>query len=126
MPWLYLALLAMGGLALAALLCLLTIRQLGRRAPYASFLRLSVRRKFTFVRLLLQDNRVPVYIKLLPLAVVVYFISPIDLLPLSPLDDLALALVALALIIRFTPRHVLKDLLERAAAADAIDRKVGR
>jgi len=54
------------------------------------------------------------YVKLLPLAVVVYLISPIDLLPGIFLDDIAVALLALVLIIRFTPRHVLEELLRQA------------
>ena len=118
MPWYYMIFTAVGGLILAALLCLCTVRWLGRREPYAGFIRLRNRRKLTFFRLLLQDHRVPFYIKLLPLFVAVYFVSPIDLLPGIPLDDIALALLALVLIVRLTPRGVLVDLLNRAAAAD--------
>jgi uncharacterized membrane protein YkvA (DUF1232 family) len=80
---------------------------------------LRARRKLTFFRLLLQDGRVPLYVKLLPLVVAVYLASPIDLLPGIILDDVALALLALVLIIRFAPRHVLEELLQRAQEADA-------
>jgi uncharacterized membrane protein YkvA (DUF1232 family) len=118
MPWFYLTLTAISGLVLAVLLCLLTIRCLGRREPYAGFVRLRNRRKLTFFRLLLQDQRVPLYIKVVPLLIAVYIVSPIDLLPGIPLDDIALALLALVLIVRLTPRHVLEDLLHQAAAAD--------
>ena|GEM_PF-844978 len=119
MPWWYLALSAAGGLALAVLLCLWTVRSLGRREPYAGFVRLRARRKLTFFRLLLQDNRVPLHVKLLPLMVAVYLASPIDLLPSVILDDVALALLALVLILRLTPRHVVEDLLRRARETDA-------
>ena len=118
MPWSYLIITTAGGLLLAALLCLGIIRWLGHRDPYAGFIRLRNRRKLTFLRLLLQDQRVPLYIKLLPLFVLVYFVSPIDLLPGIPLDDIALALLALVLIVRLTPRAVLADLLHQAATAD--------
>ena len=116
-PWLYLAIFAAAGLVSAALLCLWLVRSLGQREPYASFVRLSIRSKIIFFRYLLQDNRVPIYLKLVPPVVAIYIISPIDLIPGIPLDDIALAFLALALIIRFIPRHVLQDLLERAAAA---------
>lgn len=54
------------------------------------------------------------YAKLLPLAVVVYLASPIDLLPGIILDDIAVAMLGLVLIVRFTPRHVLEELLRQA------------
>ena len=50
--------------------------------------------------------------------VAVYLVWPIDLLPGIPLDDIAFALLALVLIVRLTPSHVLEDLLHEAAAAD--------
>ena len=118
MAWLYLALSVLAGLAGAVLLCLWTIRWLGRREPYAAFLRLPNRRKLTFFRSLLRDGRVPLYVKLLPLAVAVYFASPIDLIPGIMLDDVAFALLALVLIIRLTSRPVLDDLIEQAGQAD--------
>lgn len=118
MPWLYPTLIIAGGLVLAIVLCLLTVRWLGHREPYAGFIHLRNRRKLTFFRLLLQDQRIPLYIKVLSLLVAVYLVSPIDLLPGVILDDIALALLVLVLIVRLTPRQVLDDLLHRAAAAD--------
>ena len=118
MPWFFVVLSSVGGLALAVVLCFSTVRWLGRREPYAAFIHLRTRRKLTFCRLLLQDKRVPLYIKLLPLAVAVYIISPVDLLPGIVLDDIAVALLALVLIMKFTPRPVLEDLLRQAAAQD--------
>ena len=120
MAWLYLTLSVLAGLAGAAFLCLWTIRWLGRREPYAAFLRLPSRRKLTFFRLLLRDTRVPLYVKLLPLAVAVYFASPIDLMPGIMLDDVAFALLALVLIIRLTARPVLDDLMEQVGRADGL------
>ena len=57
----------------------------------------------------------PLYIKLLALAVAVYLISPIDLLPGIVLDDIVVALLALVLILKYTPRPVIEDLLRQAA-----------
>ncbi len=118
MSWPLLAASVVAGLVLAALLSFGLIRWLGRREPYASFLRLRTRRKLTFFYLLLRDGRVPLYIRMLPIVVIAYLASPVDLLPGIVLDDVALALLALVLIIRFTPRQVLLDLVQRAASAD--------
>ena len=118
--WLYLAASAIGGLLLLALLCMFIIRRFARLEPYGAFVRLSNRRKLTFFRLLLLDQRVPLFIKLLPLLVAVYLASPIDLLPGIPLDDIAFALLALVLIVRLTPKHVLEDLLRQAAGAEVV------
>ena len=118
--WLYLAASAIGGLLLLALLCMFIIRRFARLEPYGAFVRLSNRRKLTFFRLLLLDPRVPLLIKLLPLLVAVYLASPIDLLPGIPLDDIAFALLALVLIVRLTPKHVLEDLLRQAAGAEVV------
>lgn len=118
--WLYLVISAIGGLLLLALLCLFIIRRLARLEPYGAFVRLSNRRKLTFFRLLLLDPRVPLLIKLLPLFVAAYLASPIDLLPGIPLDDIALALLALVLMVKLTPKRVLEDLLRQAAGAEVV------
>ena len=52
-----------------------------------------MRAKLTFLRLLVLDRRLPWYIRALPLAVLVYWISPLDLIPLFPFDDIAFALL---------------------------------
>ena len=53
------------------------------------------------------DNRVPAYVKIIPILLLIYLSSPIDLVPdfipvLGYLDDVVIALLALALIIRLT------------------------
>jgi uncharacterized membrane protein YkvA (DUF1232 family) len=113
--WIYLAIAAIGGLGLAILLFFWALRWLGRREPYAGFIRLPNRRKLTFFRLLLADGRVPLYVKILPVLTLLYLASPIDLTPFVMLDDIALALLALVLIIKLTPRQVVADLVRQAA-----------
>lgn len=45
---------------------------------------------------LLFDPKVPTMLKLLlPVAALIYWISPIDLLPLNPIDDIAVMILAL-------------------------------
>jgi uncharacterized membrane protein YkvA (DUF1232 family) len=113
--WIYLIIAAIGGLGLAVLLYFWTLRWLGRRKPHAGFIRLPNRRKLTFFRLLLTDGRIPLHIKILPMLTLLYLASPIDLIPLVMLDDVVLALLALVLIIKLTPRQVVADLVRQAA-----------
>ena len=72
-------------------------------------------RQARLVWLLLKDKRVPVWIKLIPAAALVYFISPIDLLPdlmlpgLGELDDLAIILIALRAFVDLAPAGVVRE-----------------
>lgn len=114
MSWITLLITAAIGLAAASLLAYAVIRWLVRREPYASFARLRWRAKITFFRLLIFDNRVPWAARLLLVLVLVYLISPIDLIPGIALDDVALALVALVAIVKMTPDNVVTDLIQAA------------
>src|SRR5947209_15683849 len=64
---------------------------------------------------LLQDSRVPSWIKVgIPVFVIIYFISPIDLIPdfipgLGQLDDLGIILLGLTLIVRLSPQDVVNE-----------------
>ena len=64
---------------------------------------------------LLQDDRVSTVLKVaIPLAVAVYFISPLDLLPdfipvLGQLDDIGVILLGMALLISLAPRDVVNE-----------------
>jgi uncharacterized membrane protein YkvA (DUF1232 family) len=63
---------------------------------------------------LLQDPRVPGWIKLVPLVTLIYLISPIDLVPdilVGPgqLDDLGIVLLGIWLFLRLVPRDVLRQ-----------------
>ena len=88
-----------------------------RREPYATFYRLRVRAKMTFLRLLIFDRRLPWYVRVLPLAALVYLISPIDLIPFFPFDDIAIALLVIAVMVWLTPRELIAELLSAAEAA---------
>ena len=125
MFWLYVALAVVAGIIAGSLLILWYIRWLGKREPYGAFLRLRTRRKITFFRLLLQDRhkQVPIYVKAIPILLVVYLSIPFDLIPdfipvLGYLDDVALAMFALVLVIKLTPRQAVLAMLEEAQGAD--------
>ena len=107
-----------------AITAVLMLRWLGKREPYSNFIKLRTRRKLTFVRLVMGDDRVPLYVKIIPVLLLLYLTSPIDLVPdfipvLGYLDDVVIALLALALIIKLTSGPVVRDLLQQAKLADA-------
>ena len=76
---------------------------------------------------LLNDGRVPGWIKLIPFAALIYFFSPIDLIPdlmlpgLGEVDDVVLLLLALKMFVDLAPSGVvsehLNDLLGRRSRA---------
>ena len=72
---------------------------------------------------LLRDSRVPLFPKLIVLVAAIYVISPVDLVPdvilgLGQLDDLGIAMLAIALFIEMCPRAIV-DEHRRAIAAEA-------
>jgi len=80
--------------------------------------RLSWRRKARLARALLGDRRVPLWVKAVVPALVLYLAMPLDLIPdfipiLGQLDDLLVILLAGSLLVRATPRVVLEDHLGR-------------
>lgn len=67
--------------------------------------------QFRLVFYLLRDPEVPIYLKLLPLAALVYVLVPIDFAPdfypvLGQLDDLTALLVGAKVFIEMAPPHV--------------------
>ena len=114
MDWTTLAIATGTGLLLGAVLAVAVVLWMVRREPYASFHRLGLRAKMTFLRLLVFDRRMPWYVRALPLAVLVYWISPVDLIPFFPFDDIAFALLVLALMVWLIPRDLITELLAKA------------
>jgi uncharacterized membrane protein YkvA (DUF1232 family) len=78
----------------------------------------------SFVKLfsrLVKDPRVPLSPKLIPLAVLAYVFSPIDLLPdfllgLGQLDDLMVIFIGLNLFLRLCPREIVQEHVQSIAA----------
>lgn len=71
---------------------------------------------------LLRDDQVPLVVKLVPFAALLYILSPVDFIPdallgLGQLDDLAILLLALQIFIALTPRHVVQRYRRDAAEA---------
>ena len=121
--WTLVFVLAAGSVLLGAFAFLL-LRWFSRREPYSDFLRLRNRRKLTFVRLMIQDSRVPPYVKAVPFLLLLYLLSPIDIIPdvipvLGYLDDVVITLLAFMLILKLTSGPIVQDLVQRAREADA-------
>ena len=123
--WLYLAIAVLAGLVLFSAMLFWLIRWLGKREPYGAFIRLRTRQKLTFFRLLLRDKdkQIPLYVKVIPVLLVLYLLIPFDIVPdfipvLGYLDDVAIALLALALVIKLTPAQVVLEMLRQARGAD--------
>ena len=113
------------GILLFSVFALAVVRVLTKREPYKNFMQLRLRRKLTFIKLLLGDRRVPWYVKAIPFFLGIYLISPIDIIPdfipvVGFLDDALITLFAFFLIFKLTSDHVVRDLLLEANAADAV------
>lgn len=74
------------------------------------------KKSFAQVRLtidLMRDDRVPRRIKTIPVLVLAYLLSPIDLIPGIPvigqLDDLAVLLLGMRAFISLTPDHIVAE-----------------
>jgi uncharacterized membrane protein YkvA (DUF1232 family) len=67
---------------------------------------------------LLNDGRVPGWVKLVPVAGLIYLISPIDLIPdlmlpgLGEVDDIVLLLLALKVFVDLSPPGIVREHLE--------------
>lgn len=65
---------------------------------------LNIARNLTQVWRLLWDPKVPTTLKmLLPVAALVYWVSPIDLIPLVPIDDIAVLIAAFSMFAYLAP-----------------------
>jgi uncharacterized membrane protein YkvA (DUF1232 family) len=67
---------------------------------------------------LLKDDRVPGWVKLIPTAALIYFLSPIDLIPdlalpgLGEVDDIVMLLLALKMFLDLSPPNIVREHLE--------------
>ena len=78
-----------------------------------------------FIRLM-ADNRVPFWVKLVPVAAVIYIILPFDLRPdfipiLGQLDDILIAILLLVLFVALVPGEARRDAF-RGGNADRGDK----
>lgn len=62
---------------------------------------------------LLRDPSVPGWKWLLPIGALVYWLSPVDLIPLLPFDDIAVVILAISMLLQMASRN------EQAAGTNA-------
>lgn len=58
---------------------------------------------------LLLDKRVPLAAKLIPVLAVIYVVSPLDLIPFFPLDDVAIILGSMKLFENRVPGYIVAE-----------------
>ena len=85
--------------------------------------RLPVRDKLRLALALARDSRIPLVVRAIPPALILYLATPIDLIPdfipvLGHLDDVLVAIIGLGFLLRFTPRSVLEEHVARLEAAE--------
>lgn len=71
------------------------------------------------------DRRVPMGMKLMPVVALLYFLSPIDLIPdwfaaLGIIDDIGLMIILLQFFIRGAPEDVLREYLGKMSKDDRV------
>jgi uncharacterized membrane protein YkvA (DUF1232 family) len=71
----------------------------------------AILRDFATAWRLFWNPRVPAALKLLlPIAALIYWLSPLDLLPGLPIDDLAVLILALRLFVQMAPEDVVQTI----------------
>ncbi|MDA0676914.1 MAG: YkvA family protein [Chloroflexi bacterium] len=119
--WLVLAVAMATTLLIAAFL---VARWLQEREPYRSVMKLRTRAKLRLFNAMLTDRRVPKLVRVLPLLLALYLAMPFDLVPdfipvLGYMDDVAVVVLTLALMVRLTPREIVEEHVARLQAESA-------
>jgi uncharacterized membrane protein YkvA (DUF1232 family) len=101
--------------------------------PYDSTKRLAfltgIIKRLRLVWLLFWDSRVPLWIKAVLPASLLYLISPVDFVPdvilgLGQLDDLSVILVGMALFVKLCPPEIVQGYLNQLEYGDLSDDEV--
>jgi len=101
------------------------LRRAGRpedRVLVERILHLPIRRKLRLALALVREPRIPLLVRVIPPALVVYLAMPLDVIPdfipvIGHLDDVLVLVIGIAVLLRFTPRAVLEEHLARLEAA---------
>lgn len=123
--WTVLVLIAVAVAIVIVLGVVLLSRYLQNREPYASVLRLRTREKLRFFRYMATDSRVPKLVKVVPVVLALYLAMPIDIIPdfipvLGYIDDVGVIIVALVLMVKFTPVETIHAVIERARPSETV------
>lgn len=124
MTWIAWLLIALALTAVLLTAAFLVTRRLQQREPYRSVLKLRTRQKLSLLKALVKDGRVPKIVRALPFLLALYLATPIDIVPdfipvLGYMDDVAVVVLTLALMIRFTPNVVIEEHLVRIGTKES-------
>jgi uncharacterized membrane protein YkvA (DUF1232 family) len=106
------------GLAVALAAVAWTLRGSERRAMARRAVRLRFAEKLRLGSALMRDPRVPLYARVLVLAMMAYLVMPLDIIPdfipvLGHLDDALVVVLAAGLFLRSVPLAVLEEHIAR-------------
>jgi len=113
-------LLAAVGVAIVTVIGVVVLtKRLQNREPYTVILRLRTREKIRFFRFMATDSRVPKLVKVIPFLLAAYLAMPFDLIPdfipvLGYVGDVGMIVLALVLMVKWTPRDSIDAIVERA------------
>ena len=84
--------------------------------------RLPLRAKLGLARAMFRDRRIPLAVRAIPPALVLYLAMPIDIVPdfipvLGQLDDIIVVIVGVGLLFRFTERAIIEEHVSALEAA---------
>lgn len=118
--WLWLLLASVVGLLLAVVVARWLLRRIARppKDLVGRLERLTWRERILLALGLMRDERLPIGIRVLIPAVVLYLVLPFDIIPdfipfIGALDDVLVILIAIRLLLRAIPSSVLDDHFER-------------
>jgi uncharacterized membrane protein YkvA (DUF1232 family) len=114
-------------LVLAVALAAWLLRRAGtpeERTLVRRVLRLPLRHKLRLALALMRERRIPLLVRAVPPALVLYLAMPLDVIPdfipvIGHLDDALVLLLGVAVLLRFTPRRVLEEHVARLEATRA-------
>ena len=118
--WIIVAAAAAALLVALAILLLRALRHrdAAGRALVQRILRLPLRDKLRLALALMRERRIPLLVRAVPPALVLYLAMPLDIIPdfipvIGHLDDALVLLLGIGVLLRFTPRRVLEEHLAR-------------
>ena len=96
---------------------------LGERTLVKRVIRLRLRDKLHLSLALAREPRIPLAVRAIPPALILYLAMPVDVIPdfipvIGLIDDLLIVVIGVALLLRFTPRDVLKDHIARLESTE--------
>ena len=122
--WLIAVLVTLGVSALVTLAVLVAWRRSDAeaRGVVKRIVRLPFRSKLRLAAAMARDRRIPLAVRGIPPALILYLSMPVDIIPdfipvLGYLDDVLVVVIGVGLLLRFAPRHLVEEHVSRYEAA---------